>query len=148
MRPTSNPKRVSAEARRLGPWGTVFLLAALCGPAAAEEPLFEQEPYDRITLDEIEAKVPSHIIISPGPCTPKEAGISVEVLDLSEAFGGANRLTDGDPDVQDKLSTIKDYVPTTGIPAEALLKMAKFALVTERWMEENDLVATAGKCWT
>jgi L-fucose isomerase-like protein len=78
----------------------------------------------------------------------ERAGISVEVLDLSEAFGGANRLTDGDPDVQDKLSTIKDYVPTTGIPAEALLKMAKFALVTERWMEENDLVATAVQCWT
>lgn len=35
---------------------------------------------DRITLDEIEAKQPSHIIISPGPCTPREAGISVEVV--------------------------------------------------------------------
>jgi len=26
--------------------------------------------------------------------------------------------------------------------------MAKFALVTERWMEENGLVATAVQCWT
>jgi anthranilate synthase/aminodeoxychorismate synthase-like glutamine amidotransferase len=32
---------------------------------------------DQITLDEIEAKKPSHLIISPGPCTPDEAGISV-----------------------------------------------------------------------
>ena len=31
---------------------------------------------DQITLDEIERKNPSHLIISPGPCTPKEAGIS------------------------------------------------------------------------
>jgi anthranilate synthase component 2 len=31
---------------------------------------------DRITLDQIEAKNPSHLIISPGPCTPSEAGIS------------------------------------------------------------------------
>jgi anthranilate synthase/aminodeoxychorismate synthase-like glutamine amidotransferase len=31
---------------------------------------------DQITLDEIERKTPSHIIISPGPCTPNEAGIS------------------------------------------------------------------------
>jgi anthranilate synthase/aminodeoxychorismate synthase-like glutamine amidotransferase len=31
---------------------------------------------DRITLDEIERKRPSHLIISPGPCTPSEAGIS------------------------------------------------------------------------
>jgi para-aminobenzoate synthetase component II len=35
---------------------------------------------DRITLDEIEAKHPSHLIISPGPCTPLEAGISNEVV--------------------------------------------------------------------
>ncbi|MFZ5832655.1 MAG: anthranilate synthase component II [Planctomycetota bacterium] len=32
---------------------------------------------DQITLDEIEALKPSHLIISPGPCTPTEAGISV-----------------------------------------------------------------------
>jgi len=31
---------------------------------------------DQITLDEIEAKRPTHLIISPGPCTPSEAGIS------------------------------------------------------------------------
>ena len=33
---------------------------------------------DKITADEIEARGPSHLIISPGPCTPDEAGISVE----------------------------------------------------------------------
>jgi anthranilate synthase/aminodeoxychorismate synthase-like glutamine amidotransferase len=32
---------------------------------------------DQITLDEIEARSPTHLIISPGPCTPSEAGISV-----------------------------------------------------------------------
>jgi anthranilate synthase component 2 len=32
---------------------------------------------DQITLEEIEARKPSHLIISPGPCTPNEAGISV-----------------------------------------------------------------------
>ncbi len=31
---------------------------------------------DRITIEEIEAKNPSRLIISPGPCTPREAGIS------------------------------------------------------------------------
>jgi anthranilate synthase/aminodeoxychorismate synthase-like glutamine amidotransferase len=35
---------------------------------------------DKITLAEIAELKPSHIIISPGPCTPKEAGISNEVL--------------------------------------------------------------------
>ncbi len=35
---------------------------------------------DRITPEQIEADEPDHIIISPGPCTPTEAGISVAVV--------------------------------------------------------------------
>jgi anthranilate synthase/aminodeoxychorismate synthase-like glutamine amidotransferase len=35
---------------------------------------------DAITLEEIEILAPSHIIISPGPCTPDEAGISNQVI--------------------------------------------------------------------
>ena len=35
---------------------------------------------DKITLDEIEARQPTHLIISPGPCTPDEAGISVDCI--------------------------------------------------------------------
>jgi len=35
---------------------------------------------DEITLDEIAALKPERIVISPGPCTPKEAGISCEVI--------------------------------------------------------------------
>ena len=35
---------------------------------------------DQIGLDEIEALAPSHIVISPGPCTPKEAGVSVAAI--------------------------------------------------------------------
>lgn len=35
---------------------------------------------NEITVDEIDALAPSHIIISPGPCTPSEAGISVDVV--------------------------------------------------------------------
>ena len=35
---------------------------------------------DAITLDEIEALRPDHVVISPGPCTPSEAGISVPLI--------------------------------------------------------------------
>lgn len=35
---------------------------------------------DKITVDEIAAKKPDRIVISPGPCTPAEAGISVDVV--------------------------------------------------------------------
>jgi anthranilate synthase/aminodeoxychorismate synthase-like glutamine amidotransferase len=35
---------------------------------------------DAATVEEIEALAPSHIVISPGPCTPDEAGISMPVV--------------------------------------------------------------------
>ncbi|HXX28866.1 MAG TPA: aminodeoxychorismate/anthranilate synthase component II [Terriglobales bacterium] len=35
---------------------------------------------DQLTVEEIEAMSPERIVISPGPCTPKEAGISVELI--------------------------------------------------------------------
>jgi len=47
------------------------------------DPSLELEVHrnDQISLDEIEQKEPSHIIVSPGPCTPREAGISCEVIE-------------------------------------------------------------------
>ena len=44
---------------------------------------------DQITLDEIAALKPTHICISPGPCTPKEAGISTGVI---ERFGASTPI--------------------------------------------------------
>lgn len=71
---------------------------------------------DEIDMAGIEALAPDHILISPGPCTPNEAGISLEVIDrfkgiipifgvclghqaIGQAFGGevirAERLMHG-----------------------------------------------------
>jgi anthranilate synthase component 2 len=36
---------------------------------------------DQITLDEIAGRAPTHLIVSPGPCTPNEAGISVACIE-------------------------------------------------------------------
>jgi anthranilate synthase/aminodeoxychorismate synthase-like glutamine amidotransferase len=35
---------------------------------------------DKVTIEEIEELKPASIVISPGPCTPKEAGVSVDVI--------------------------------------------------------------------
>lgn len=35
---------------------------------------------DKATVDEMEAMAPERIVISPGPCTPREAGVSIEVV--------------------------------------------------------------------
>ena len=73
---------------------------------------------DEISIDEIAALGPNHICVSPGPCTPREAGISKEVVltfgqhipilgvclghqCIAEAYGGrvvrADRLMHGKP---------------------------------------------------
>jgi anthranilate synthase/aminodeoxychorismate synthase-like glutamine amidotransferase len=35
---------------------------------------------DEVTLDEVEALHPERIVLSPGPCTPQDAGISIQVI--------------------------------------------------------------------
>jgi len=71
---------------------------------------------DKLTLEDIELLSPGRLVISPGPCTPKEAGISVAAIQkfagkipllgiclghqaITEAFGGkvvrADRLMHG-----------------------------------------------------
>jgi len=44
---------------------------------------------DAVTLAEVAALAPSHIIISPGPCSPTEAGISTELV---RAFGATTAI--------------------------------------------------------
>lgn len=75
-------------------------------------------------------------------------GISIEVIDLSEIFGRAWKLADDDATVQAKLAAVTGYICTDGVPAEALMKMAKFATVIDQWTADNELVATALQCWT
>jgi L-fucose isomerase-like protein len=76
------------------------------------------------------------------------AGISVEVLDLSEVFGRIGKLDDSAAAVQAKLAAIRGYVCTDHVPELPLRKMAKFGVVVDEFIEENELVATAVQCWT
>lgn len=60
----------------------VYNLAQYVGELGWEPVVYRN---DRITLLELENMHPSHIIISPGPCTPRESGISNDVI---RRFGG------------------------------------------------------------
>ncbi|MEZ5394225.1 MAG: aminodeoxychorismate/anthranilate synthase component II [Bryobacterales bacterium] len=79
-----------------------FNLVQYLGELGAEMEVWRN---DQITLDEIAAKNPERIVISPGPCTPREAGVSVGLIQrfsgqlpifgvclghqsIGEAFGG------------------------------------------------------------
>ena len=76
------------------------------------------------------------------------SGISVETLDLSEVFGRARELKDDDPAVIAKITAIQGYTQTKGVPDQSIARMARLALVIERWMDENELCASAIQCWT
>jgi L-fucose isomerase-like protein len=78
----------------------------------------------------------------------ERTGISVETIDLSEIFGRAEKLGDGESTVKEKIEQIRAYVPTQDTPSAALVKMAKLGLVIDGWMAENEIVATALQCWT
>jgi L-fucose isomerase-like protein len=75
-------------------------------------------------------------------------GISVETIDLSEIMGRIARLQDTDASVQGKLSEIRKYVTTGGVPDAALIKMAKLGAVIDGWMKAADVTVSAVQCWT
>ncbi|HUJ23926.1 MAG TPA: L-fucose/L-arabinose isomerase family protein [Bryobacteraceae bacterium] len=74
--------------------------------------------------------------------------ISVEPIDLSEILGRINRLKDTDDVVEQKLAAIRNYVGTEGIPAAALIKMAKLGAVVDDWMKQTGVSISAVQCWT
>ena len=116
---------------------------------------------DAITLDEIEKAGPDAIVISPGPCTPREAGISVDVVRrfhvripilgvclghqaLAEAFGGrvvkADQIFHGKTsEIQHKGKDLFNKVPTPFTAARY------HSLVVEKQSLPADLQITA---WT
>jgi L-fucose isomerase-like protein len=78
----------------------------------------------------------------------ENAGISIEPIDLSEIMGRIAKMKDDDPAAQGKLAAIKSYVATSGVPDEALLKMAKLGAVIDQWMAQTDVTISAVQCWT
>jgi len=76
------------------------------------------------------------------------AGISVSTMDLSEALGDAARLPDDDARVTAKIEEIRAYADASAVPDQALLRMAKLAVVISDWMERYDIQATALQCWS
>ncbi|MFX1447915.1 MAG: L-fucose/L-arabinose isomerase family protein [Promethearchaeota archaeon] len=74
-------------------------------------------------------------------------GITIEPIDLSEIFGEINRLHDDDLKVKEKIEFVKNYTPTTTFPEDGLLKLAKLAVVVEKWVLENELDGFAFQCW-
>ncbi len=116
---------------------------------------------DEITVGEIEDLAPDHIVISPGPCTPNEAGISVEAIrsfagripilgvclghqSIGQAFGG--RIVHAHEIMHGKTSRIfhKDEGVFAGLP-NPLEATRYHSLVIEKETLPDCLEVTA---WT
>lgn len=122
---------------------------------------------DKLTLDDIEQLAPRRLVISPGPCTPKEAGISVAAIkrfagqipilgiclghqSITEAFGGdivrADRLMHGktSPILHDGSGIFKDIPsPFTATRYHSLIaKRETFpdCLRVTAWTEEREIM--------
>ena len=77
----------------------------------------------------------------------EDAGISVETADLSEVIMAVEELKDSDKKVQNSLKTLTSYCPIGKVPNSSLLKMAKLAIVLNRWIKENELNTCTLRCW-
>ncbi|TXT61561.1 MAG: hypothetical protein BAJALOKI2v1_20014 [Promethearchaeota archaeon] len=73
--------------------------------------------------------------------------ITIEPIDLSEIFGMVSRLDDEDSRVQEKIEFIRKYTSTKEFPEDGLLKLAKFAVIVQEWIEEKELDGYALQCW-
>lgn len=98
-----------------------YNLVQYFGELGAEVQVFRN---DKITLEEIERLSPQSIVISPGPCTPNEAGISVALIKrfagsipilgvclghqaIGQAFGG--KIVPGQKVMHGKTSLVHHY---------------------------------------
>jgi anthranilate synthase component 2 len=114
---------------------------------------------DEMTVDEVEALHPERVVISPGPCTPNEAGISLALVErlagrvpilgvclghqaIGQAYGG--RVVRAAQVMHGKVSTVRHAGAGVfaGLP-EAFIATRYHSLVVERESLPDCLVVTA-----
>ena len=130
---------------------------------------------DKVTLDEIEALQPTHICVSPGPCSPKEAGISNDVIRrfapnipilgvclghqcIGEVYGGiverAERLMHGKTD-QIHHDGKQIYVgmpdPFTATRYHSLIirrdTLPESDFIVTAWTDQNEIMGVRHRTW-
>jgi anthranilate synthase component 2 len=133
-------------------WNLVHALGAL----GAE---VEVHRNDAISVDEIEKKKPDAIVISPGPGTPQESGISIEVVQrlgskmpifgvclgnqtIGEVYGG--KVVRGPEPIHGKLSSIQHEGKTVFRGINGAFDATRYhSLVVERKSVPDELSVTA-----
>lgn len=75
-------------------------------------------------------------------------GPTTVVLDLSEAIGACNKMSDDDPEVQRIAADIKGYADTSTVQESSVLRSAKLENFLRTWRKANAIDAFGIQCWT
>jgi anthranilate synthase/aminodeoxychorismate synthase-like glutamine amidotransferase len=130
---------------------------------------------DKVTIDQIEALRPTHICVSPGPCSPTEAGISNDVIKhfapkipvlgvclghqcIGHVYGGiverAGRLMHGKTDQirHDGLEIYRDMPnPFTATRYHSLIirsgTLPSDDFVVTAWTDQDEIMGVRHKTW-
>ena len=131
-------------------------LAQYLGELGAEVAVFRN---DEISIQEIEKKHPSHLVLSPGPCTPNEAGITLGLIErlagklpilgvclghqaIGQAFGG--KVVRAPKPMHGKISRIKhtDKSVFHGLPnAFEATRYHSLTVARDTWPADLDITA-------
>jgi len=74
-------------------------------------------------------------------------GISVETIDLLDIIVRIGKMKETDKGVQAEIRAMRGYCPSSQIPKEAMLKIAKLSAAVKKWIAENELDACSIRCW-
>ena len=77
----------------------------------------------------------------------QRSGITVVPADLSEIIFAAKKIDDNDPALKAKMEAICDYATVPPAYKDKVIRLGKFGLAVENWIEENHVDAVAIQCW-
>lgn len=78
----------------------------------------------------------------------EQESISVISIELLNVLDRMNQIASNDRRVTEEIENIESYIKKHNAPGEAVEQMAKFKIVLEELIHENNLAGTAIQCWT
>ncbi len=73
--------------------------------------------------------------------------ITIVPVDMSEIIAAAEKISETDPVVIEKVEAIQNYGSCSIVHKGKIAKQARFGLAVENWIHENNIVISAIQCW-
>jgi len=102
----------------------------------------------RFTIGAFGARTTKFKTVRYDEVTLQKYGITVETIDLSEVFARVDALNDGDKEVKQKADELKAYADCSAVAGDGIIKLAKFAVIIDKYIAEYNMQAIAFRCWS